>query len=332
MRPLRPARLLARCAAFAVASLIVSATSAGAQGVPGTAANACLAGKTKCITAKLAGLLKCRTACQKNPQKCGPAETACEAKVRAKFDGGSKPEKGCFTKLEAKSAAEKPASVCTTIGDTATVEATVDTLVCNAVAALAAQPACTGGGPACPAFPATGQLTCWDAAGAVIACGGTGQDGAVRAGADLAYQDNGDGTITDLNTKLVWEKNSDDGTIHDQSNVYTWSDAFAVKIAGLNAGSGFAGHTDWRLPNKKELESPANLERYLPAVSLAFDAACAPSCTVTTCSCTASDGYWSSTTYLHTPTQAWRVGFFDGSAYAGNKAALTNVRAVRGGL
>ncbi len=71
------------------------------------------------------------------------------------------------------------------------------------------------------AFPATGQTTCWNSAGTVIACAGTGQDGDIRAGATLSYTDNGDGTITDNNTGLMWEKKSRDGSvntnIHDRT-------------------------------------------------------------------------------------------------------------------
>src|SRR5262249_5481923 len=122
-------------------------------------------------------------------------------------------------------------------------------------------------------FPATGQTTSYMA----------GDDGAIRAGAVLSYTDNGDGTITDNNTGLMWEKQSDDGSIHDKDNVYTWADAFAVHIAGLNAGAGFAGHTDWRLPNVKELQSIVNYQNVNPAVSAAFNTGCAASCTVTSC-------------------------------------------------
>jgi hypothetical protein len=40
-----------------------------------------------------------------------------------------------------------------------------------------------------------------------------------------AYVDNGDGTITDSKTGLMWEKLSDDGSIHDWDATYTWADA-----------------------------------------------------------------------------------------------------------
>src|SRR5262249_16276739 len=63
-------------------------------------------------------------------------------------------------------------------------------------------------------LPGTGQRSCWNNGGSIIPCAGTAQDGDTRAGADLAYIDNGDGTITDVNTKLVWEKLSSDGSIH----------------------------------------------------------------------------------------------------------------------
>jgi hypothetical protein len=182
-------------------------------------------------------------------------------------------------------------------------------------------------------FPATGQTTCWDSNGNVIACNGTGQDGQIQAGGALAYADNGDGTITDLNTHLMWEKKSWDGSIRDQSNRYTWADAFSTFIGGLNAGGGFAGHTDWRLPNVKELQSIINYQNAGPAVSAAFNANCASGCTVTTCSCTQSYIYWSSTTYQLSPFTEWFVSFYDGLVTSTNKSFSTfYVRAVRGGL
>jgi hypothetical protein len=188
------------------------------------------------------------------------------------------------------------------------------------------EPPPTGG-----TFPATGQTTCWNAAGVAISCAGTGQDGAIQAGATLTYSDNGNGTINDANTGLVWEKLSDDGTIHDRDNTYTWANAFSVKIAALNAGAGFAGHKDWRVPNKKELESIINAQVHSPAVSAVFHTGCAPAATVLTGSCTRPSYYWASSSYVYDPTRAWRVGFDFGAVGAGFKADALYVRAVRGG-
>src|SRR5258707_95702 len=65
-------------------------------------------------------------------------------------------------------------------------------------------------------------------------------DGAVRAGGALSYQDNGDGTVTDLNTQLMWEKKSEDGSLHDVSNTYVWSSMEDQTYVLL---------TSWRLPS-----------------------------------------------------------------------------------
>lgn len=181
-------------------------------------------------------------------------------------------------------------------------------------------------------FPATGQTTCYDGTGNVIPCFGTDQDGDIQAGAALSYTDNGNGTITDNNTGLVWEKKSDDGSIHDKDTTYTWDNAFLLHVAGLNQAA-FAGHTDWRLPNVKELESIVDYENSIPAVTPAFNNNCAASCTVLTCSCTAvsNDNYWSSTTYAFVPGFAWVVFFGNGDVDNALKANNNSVRAVRGG-
>ena len=57
-----------------------------------------------------------------------------------------------------------------------------------------------------------------------------------------------------------------------------------------------------------------------------------PGCTVTTCSCTATSYYWSSSTYAGNPVYAWLVGIGGGDVLAGDKSSVSlYVRAVRGG-
>lgn len=59
---------------------------------------------------------------------------------------------------------------------------------------------------------ATGQTLCYNDAGAVIDCVGSGQDGEWRKGAiwpTLRLSDNGDGTVTDHLTGLMWMQNVD---------------------------------------------------------------------------------------------------------------------------
>ena len=177
----------------------------------------------------------------------------------------------------------------------------------------------------------TGQTLCYDAAGAEIACAGTGQDGELRKGATRSFTDNGDGTITDNTTGLMWEKQSDDGSIHDKDNTYTWANAFASKVATLNGGAGFAGYTDWRVPNRNESLTLTNVGAYNPASYSAFNTSCAASCTVLTCSCGLANTYWSSSTYQSLPSTAWYITYYFGLAGNGNKTSSYAVRAVRAG-
>ena len=69
------------------------------------------------------------------------------------------------------------------------------------------------------------------------------------------YQDNGDGTITDLETNLMWAKCSggleyDVGVCQGISSAVNWQ--VALEAAG---DSDLAGYDNWRLPNVKELQT-----------------------------------------------------------------------------
>jgi len=64
-----------------------------------------------------------------------------------------------------------------------------------------------------------------------------------------AYVDNGDGTITDNATGLMWMKN-------DNGAAISWENALSY-AEGLE----YAGYTDWRLPNAKELQSIVDYTR-----------------------------------------------------------------------
>ena len=182
-------------------------------------------------------------------------------------------------------------------------------------------------GGACQ-LPVTGQTTCWDGSGNVIPCAGTGQDGELRKGAPLAYVDEGDGTVTDVNTGLMWEKLSHDGTAHDDHNEYTWATAVAGHVATLN-NTNFAGHNDWRLPNVRELLSIVTYQNLLPTVAPAFDNRCSTGCSVTTCSCTFSGDTWTSTFEAASPSKQWFVDFQDGQVGTGLEGGTGPVRAVR---
>ncbi len=72
-----------------------------------------------------------------------------------------------------------------------------------------------------------------------------------------AYVDNGDGTVTDTVTGLMWDKCPYGQTANDCSGDsairFTWAQALAQTV-GLN-GINYKGHNDWRLPSIRELES-----------------------------------------------------------------------------
>jgi hypothetical protein len=223
-------------------------------------------------------------------------------------------------------------------GDLATC--TTDLATCEGDLATATSDlaTCNGDLAACEALPPapllkTGQTTAY----------GAGSDGDLQKGIAQGYVDNGDGTITDTSTGLMWEKKSDDGTIHDKDNAYTWSGASygstnvldgtaaTTFLAALNAGGGFAGHTDWRLPNQTELYSLVNLQAVSRATFPAFNTGCAPACTVLTCSCTVPSFCWSSSTYVYKAQSAWTVDFNDAYTGADYKYFYNYVRAVRGG-
>jgi hypothetical protein len=67
------------------------------------------------------------------------------------------------------------------------------------------------------------------------------------------FTDNGT-TVTDNLTGLQWEKKTDDSTVHDKDDRYSWSAGFAAAdgtafttfLPVLNGGACFAGQCDWR--------------------------------------------------------------------------------------
>jgi hypothetical protein len=185
----------------------------------------------------------------------------------------------------------------------------------------------------CPA-PATplvsGQVECYDDGGSPISCAGTGQDGELREGVLPALFDNGNGTITDSSTGLVWEKISDDDSIHDQDNVYSWTEALE-RIDSLNEQA-FAGFSDWRLPNIVEARTILDHSRFGPAVDPIFDKDCVGDCTVFQCNCIQPDWYWTSTSYEESPADAWFVDVYNGYTDFTGKEEVIFARAVRGGL
>jgi hypothetical protein len=127
----------------------------------------------------------------------------------------------------------------------------------------------------------------------------------------LSFTDNsGDGTVTDNNTWLMWQK-------EDDNTKRSWSDA---RIYCSNMS--LAGYSNWRLPNPKEFQSILNYEAHNPPIDLTVF----PNTNYASYS-----GYWTSTTFADNTSEAWYIFFFNG--YLGGYATKTEslyVRCVRG--
>ena len=72
------------------------------------------------------------------------------------------------------------------------------------------------------------------------------------------FVDNGDKTITDKATGLMWYKD-------DSGEEFLWKDALAYA-----ENATVAGYDDWRLPNAKELQSLADYSGVFPAMNTTF--------------------------------------------------------------
>jgi hypothetical protein len=171
---------------------------------------------------------------------------------------------------------------------------------------------------------------------------------ATAASTSCRFIDNGDGTVSDLNTGLVWEqKTAGSGCPHCLNDIYTWSasgtapdgTAFTMFLAALNNGAStdggastaitgcFTNHCDWRLPTVVELQgivdpNATGCDTGSPCIDPAFGP-------------TQANGYMSATTEAEAPAWAWFVTFNSGwGAFVHDFEKIGNglVRAVRSGL
>jgi len=183
-----------------------------------------------------------------------------------------------------------------------------------------------------------------------------GADGADGAGvcvpnvlASPQFVDNGDGTVTDQHTCLMWEQKTGtyDGSFincsavtcsdpHEVDNVYDWSSSGTApdgavytdflervngKLCSVGSCIGLGGHTDWRIPTVAELQS----------ILLPLPCGTSPCIDPTFGGSTAPIFHWSATTFATVPMYSWGVVFCNGVADTNTKTGSEFVRAVRGG-
>ncbi|TGK06812.1 DUF1566 domain-containing protein [Leptospira semungkisensis] len=132
------------------------------------------------------------------------------------------------------------------------------------------------------------------------------------------FTDNGDGTVTDSATSLVWQQCSSGlsgstcstGT----ASTYTWQNALSYcNTLSLSSKS-------WRVPSINELKSIIDRSRVAPTISQTFFP-----------EASSSTALWSSTTDINSGSgNAWSVSFADGSVTSGVKTGTLKVRCVAG--
>ncbi|MDD2366026.1 MAG: DUF1566 domain-containing protein [Desulfuromonadaceae bacterium] len=183
-------------------------------------------------------------------------------------------------------------------------------------------------------LPHTGQTECWDTSGALTACIGTGQDGELRGGVawpSPRFTDNGDLTMTDSLTGLIWTKDANLMMTRDPAydingpadGKVTWLSAISY-VKKLNTDN-YLGYNDWRLPNRNELESMINKQKPDQSTwlnSQGFNNIWA-------------DGYWSSGAFYipnsYYSYYQWFVNMGDGTVDASHNSFTYSVWPVRSG-
>ena len=157
-------------------------------------------------------------------------------------------------------------------------------------------------------LPDTGIHVFYDDTGFLIQAPGPGDDyygqDAHYSGPQPSYNDNGDGTVADLTTGLVWQK-ADDGVPR------TWQQATDY-CASLSLGE----NENWRLPNPRELFSIVDFSRFDPAIDPVFSGN--------------SDNYWSSSVCAGDPDGVYTVLFLEGLMSLSKKGEGQFARCVRG--
>jgi hypothetical protein len=144
----------------------------------------------------------------------------------------------------------------------------------------------------------------------------TGDDGDLEKGValpDPRFTDNGNGTVTDNLTGLMWTKDAQE--IPGEMNWPTAIDECNIFV--------FAGWEDWRLPNVREMLSLIDYGYYNPALTPGHPFVNVPPY---------PGRYWTSTTIASGTTEAIHVPIVNGAVNSFNKTSnFRLVWPVRGG-
>jgi hypothetical protein len=148
----------------------------------------------------------------------------------------------------------------------------------------------------------------------------TGGDGDLQKGItwpDPRFTDNGDGTVTDNLTGLIWLQDANRESTMDWAAALAYCNSLADDGSDLTDGS-VAG--DWRLPNVRELQSLIDYGNESPALPTGHPFSSVQS----------TSYYWSSTTRPNYTDRVWRVYMQYGSVLSYDKSGSYYVWPVRG--
>ncbi len=136
------------------------------------------------------------------------------------------------------------------------------------------------------------------------------------------FKDNGDGTVTDTKTKLVW-RHCVVGMKWNGSSCEGHSEAYKFKAAKIQLlemnKARDSKRSDWRLPTREELASLVESRCYKPAINLDVFPYSPES------------GFWTSDENKGTQaTRAWIIHFINGQEYIANINQSWRLRPVAG--
>jgi hypothetical protein len=150
-----------------------------------------------------------------------------------------------------------------------------------------------------------------------------GDDGSLQKGVpwpDPRFTDNGNGTVMDNLTGLIWMKNANAFSTVSWSQALIIANGLKSNDADLTDGS-VAG--DWRLPNLRELQSLIDYSSTNPALPEGHPFVGLPPAS--------NCNYWSSTTNTRDSSNAFYVNFVEGFVVYNDRSLGFYVWCVRGG-
>ena len=147
-------------------------------------------------------------------------------------------------------------------------------------------------------------------------------------------------------TGLTWEVKTDDTGLRDKDWTYTWHNTTATENGGnagstgantcnatlpsnlcntqafvtaVNAANLCGNSTDWRLPTQRELLTLVHADGSSPSIDPTYFLN------------TNASSFWSGSSYVPDPADAWIVDFSNGYTYDSSKSFSFGARLVRGG-